>query len=300
MPRYIQFLKKISFNQTVNQYSLDEYKNKEKTPTMGGVLFVVFPILITLMIQSTKLSKDLLIVLIAFAGYGVIGLVDDYLIVIQKDNRGLKALHKFIMQGVLAVIVYLIYQNYATLSITIPLVHTVIPLGILYSFLIFFMFVGASNAVNITDGMDGLAAGATVIALLPFFAFAAKDGNVNIAVFIATLLGSLLGYLKYNIYPAKVFMGDAGSLALGGALAALSMVLKKEVAFVFVAGLFVWETLCVIIQISSVKLFKKRVFSYTPIHYAFVLKGLREKVVVQSFWKIAAICAIVGFLLGVL
>lgn len=300
MPKYIEYLKKISFNQTVSEYSLDEYKNKSKTPTMGGVLFVIFPILITLLIQRTELSKDLLIVLLAFAGYGVIGMLDDYLIVIRKDNGGLRPLHKFILQGILAVMVFWVYQDYASLAITLPIINVVVSLGALYSVLIFFMFVGGSNAVNITDGMDGLAAGCTVIALVPFLGFALIDANVNLVVFISSLLGALLGYLRYNIYPAKVFMGDAGSLALGGALAALSMVLKKEVAFVFIAGVFVWETMCVILQIGSVKLFKKRIFSYTPIHYAFVLKGLREKVVVESFWKLSVGCAVVGFLLGVL
>ncbi len=300
MPKYIEYLKRISFNQAVSEYSLDEYKNKSKTPTMGGVLFVVFPIVITLILQYQHLSKDLLIVLLAFMGYGCIGILDDYLIVIKKDNGGLKALHKFILQGILAVAVYIIYQDYASLAIVVPIFKFSIFLGPLYSVLIFFMFVGGSNAVNITDGMDGLAGGCTFIALLPFLGFAMLDGNVNIVVFISALLGALLGYLKYNIYPAKVFMGDAGSLALGGALAALSMVLKQEVAFMVIAGVFVWETLCVILQIASVKIRKKRIFSYTPIHYAFVLKGLREKVVVESFWKISIVCSVVGFILGVL
>ncbi|MFV0479518.1 MAG: phospho-N-acetylmuramoyl-pentapeptide-transferase [Anaerorhabdus sp.] len=298
MPSFIRFLKKISFNQTVSEYSLDEYKNKTKTPTMGGVLFVVVTIVTTLLVQHSYLSKDLLIVLLAFVGYASIGMVDDYLIIIKKDNKGLIPLHKFALQGILAIIVFYVYQDYASLSVTIPLIQKSVSLGILYVVLIFFMFVGASNAVNITDGMDGLAAGCTAIALVPFLAFALLDYNVNIAVFIAALFGSLLGYLKYNVYPAKVFMGDAGSLALGGALAAISMVLKLEVAFVFIAGVFVWETVCVILQIGSVKLRKKRIFSYTPIHYAFVLKGLREKVVVQSFWKLAAACAVIGFILA--
>ncbi len=298
MPPYIEYLKKISFNQTVSEYSLEEYKNKSKTPTMGGVLFVIFPIITVVLLQLNNLSKDLLIVLLAFAGYGIIGMVDDYLIVIQKDNKGLKAEHKFALQVILAGVVYLIYQQYASLSITIPIISQTIVLGPIYMVLIFFMFVGGSNALNITDGMDGLAAGCTTIALIPFFLFSIIDNNVSIAVFIASLLGALIGYLKFNIYPAKVFMGDAGSLALGGVLAALSMVLKKEIAFVFIAGVFVWETLCVLIQQGSVRLRGKRVFKYTPIHYTFVLNGIREKVVVKSFWQLSVVFATIGLIIG--
>ncbi|MFV0380535.1 MAG: phospho-N-acetylmuramoyl-pentapeptide-transferase [Anaerorhabdus sp.] len=298
MPKYISFLKKISFNQSVSEYSLEEYKNKSKTPTMGGVLFVFFPVIITILIQIQYLSKDLLVVLLAFVGYAFIGMLDDYLIIIKKDNHGLSVIHKLLLQTILAVIVYLVYRDYASLNVMVPIINKSLHLGFLYAPLILIMFTGSSNAVNITDGMDGLAAGCSFIAFLPFLGFSIIDGNTNIAVFIATMLGALLGYLKYNVYPAKVFMGDAGSLALGGVLAALSMVLKKELVFVVVAGIFVWETLCVILQIGSVKLRKKRIFSYTPIHYAFVIKGISEKVVVKSFWKISLFFASTGFFLG--
>ncbi|MEG0076738.1 phospho-N-acetylmuramoyl-pentapeptide-transferase [Anaerorhabdus sp.] len=301
MPYYINYLKKISFNQAVSEYSLEEYQKKAKTPTMGGVLFVIVPVLVTfLFMPKAVFDMDVAIVLLAFIGYGAIGFIDDYIIVIKQDNQGLLASHKFLLQVLLAVIFFIVYQSHTSLDIVIPIFHTVLPLGGLYGVLIFFMFVGGSNAVNLTDGMDGLAAGCSVIALVPFLLFALQARNIAIVVFISSLLGALIGYLRFNIHPAKIFMGDTGSLALGGSLAALAMVLKQEVAFLFIGGVFVWETLCVIIQISSVKLRGKRVFLYTPIHYSFVLQGMKETKVVRSFWILSVICAVVGFIIAVL
>lgn len=303
MPLYISKLKKISFNQTVSEYSLQQFKDKASTPTMGGVVFVLIPIVITLMyelIVEHGVNYDVLLVLIAFAGYGLIGFIDDYLIVVRHDNTGLTPLKKYLLQAVLAGLCYFIYSNHATLSVSIPLVHTSISLGVLYILLIFFMFTGASNAVNLTDGMDGLAAGCSVCSFIPFLIFACVDHNVGLGVFIASLIGALIGYLKYNVKPAKVFMGDVGALALGGALAAVAIVLKRELLLVIIGGVFVWETMTVIIQITSIKLFKKRIFRYTPIHYSYVMAGLSEGRVVRSFWTIAAVCSVIGLILGLL
>ncbi|SJZ84794.1 phospho-N-acetylmuramoyl-pentapeptide-transferase [Anaerorhabdus furcosa] len=301
MPYYINFLKKISFNQAVSEYSLEEYQQKAKTPTMGGVLFVIVPVVVTfLFMPSAIFDLDVAIILLAFVGYGAIGFIDDYIIVIKQDNQGLLARHKFLLQVILAVIFFIVYQSHTSLDIMIPIIHTVVPLGGLYGVLIFFMFVGGSNAVNLTDGMDGLAAGCSVIAFIPFLIFALQTRNIGIVVFVASLLGALVGYLRYNMHPARIFMGDTGSLALGGALAAVAMVLKQEVALLFIGGVFVWETLCVIIQIGSVKLRGKRVFRYTPIHYSFVLQGMKEVKVVRSFWILSLICATLGFIIAVI
>lgn len=301
MPKYIDYLKKISFNQTVSEYSLKEYKEKAKTPTMGGVLFIIVPIIVTLIIDY-QIFFDLssLIIILSFLGYGLIGFIDDYIIVIKKDNEGLKPWQKFAMQLVLAIVFYILYMNEATLDITIPLLNIVIPMSGLYAILVFFMFTGASNAVNLTDGMDGLAAGCSFLAYFAFLVLALVAKQWHIAIFISSLLGALLGYLKYNISPAKIFMGDTGSLALGVGLAAIAMVLKEEILLIIIGGVFVWETLCVMIQIGSVKLRGKRVFRYTPIHYSFVLGGLSEKKVVKSFWILSLICCIVGILIGLL
>ena len=295
MPKLIDYLKKISFNQTVSEYSLKEYKEKSKTPTMGGILFIVVPIIVTLFLAKGVLADlKMIVILLSFAGYGLIGFIDDYIIVIKRDNEGLRPKQKFIMQLLLAIIFFIIYRNNVSLDITIPIIKVVLPLSWLYSILVFFMFTGASNAVNLTDGMDGLAAGCSFISYIAFLIIALCMKEYQVAIFISSLLGALLGYLHYNVSPAKIFMGDTGSLALGAGFAAIAMVLKQELLLIIIGGVFVWETLCVIIQISSVKIRKKRVFKYTPIHYSFVLDGISEKRVVRSFWLLSLICAVIG------
>lgn len=301
MPVLISFLHKINYNQTVSEYSLEEYKQKQKTPTMGGILFVLTPLFVTLFIYPSAIHDlQAMIVMLAYVGYGLIGFLDDYIIVIRQNNEGLKPKVKFLLQLILAVLFFFMYRQNASTDVIIPFIHAVIPLGSLYMILVFFMFTGASNAVNLTDGMDGLAGGTSLLAFAPFVMFALQQQKYIIAVFLMSIMGSLLGYLKFNWHPAKIFMGDTGSLALGGVLAAVSMVLKQEIALVVIGGVFVWETLCVVIQISSVKLRGKRVFKYTPIHYSFVISGMRETQVVLLFWILGLICMVAGFLMGVL
>lgn len=299
MPHFIDFLKKISFNQTVNDYSLQEYKEKAKTPIMGGILFIITPVLVTILLYpSCLLDYKVCMVFLAFVGYGLIGFTDDFLIAVKKNNDGLKAQYKFGLQLLLAIVFYIMYQEHSILSIQLLFNGPVINLGLFYVALILFMFTGSSNAVNLTDGMDGLAAGCTCFSLIPFLIFAYLGENTAISVFITSLLGALFGYLHYNVKPAKIFMGDTGSLALGGVLAALAMVLKKEIPLILIGGVFVIETLCVIIQITSVKTRHKKVFPYTPIHYSFVIKGMSENNTVHLFWVVSALFAILGFFAG--
>lgn len=299
MPHFIDFLKKISFNQTVNDYSLQEYKEKAKTPIMGGILFIITPVLVTILLYpSCLLDYKVCMVFLAFVGYGLIGFTDDFLIAVKKNNDGLKAQYKFGLQLLLAIVFYIMYQEHSILSIQLLFNGPVINLGLFYVVLILFMFTGSSNAVNLTDGMDGLAAGCTCFSLIPFLIFAYLGENIAISVFITSLLGALFGYLHYNVKPAKIFMGDTGSLALGGVLAALAMVLKKEIPLILIGGVFVIETLCVIIQITSVKTRHKKVFPYTPIHYSFVIKGMSENNTVHLFWVVSALFAILGFFAG--
>ena len=299
MPHFIDFLKKISFNQTVNDYSLQEYKEKAKTPIMGGILFIITPVLVTILLYpSCLLDYKVCMVFLAFVGYGLIGFTDDFLIAVKKNNDGLKAQYKFGLQLLLAIVFYIMYQEHSILSIQLLFNGPAINLGLFYVVLILFMFTGSSNAVNLTDGMDGLAAGCTCFSLIPFLIFAYLGENTAISVFITSLLGALFGYLHYNVKPAKIFMGDTGSLALGGVLAALAMVLKKEIPLILIGGVFVIETLCVIIQITSVKTRHKKVLPYTPIHYSFVIKGMSENNTVHLFWVVSALFAILGFFAG--
>ena len=299
MPSLIQYLKRLSLRQSVSEYALEDDQKKAGTPIMGGLLFIIVPIIVTIAANLSVLhDTDTMIVLLAFAGYGLIGFIDDYLIAVKKNNDGLLPKQKFLMQLVLAVVFFLIYRSSAELEIPVPFTGRAIHTGWLYAVLILFMFTGASNAVNLTDGMDGLAAGCSFIALIPFGIFAWLQGRAGLCIFVASLMGALLGYLYYNKKPARIFMGDTGSLALGGVLAALAMVLKKELALIFVGGIFVVETLCVIIQLTSVKLRHKRVFPYTPIHYAFRLKGMPEVSIVKMFWLVEAVFALIGLWIG--
>jgi phospho-N-acetylmuramoyl-pentapeptide-transferase len=237
-------------------------------------------------------------VLLAYIGYGLIGFADDYLIAVKKNNDGLSAAQKFGMQVVLAVVFFLLYRTYGTSEIAVPFTGKSISLGWLYFILVLFMFAGSSNAVNLTDGMDGLAAGCSILAVLPFMYYAFQQGLSNLALFAAALIAALLGYLYFNKKPARVFMGDTGALALGGVLAAFAMVEKKELALIMIGGIFVIETVCVIIQQVAVRVFHRRVFSYTPIHYAFRLKGIDEVRIVRGFWAAEAVMALIGFWIG--
>lgn len=302
MPELIEYLKKLSLKQTVSEYALEDDQKKAGTPIMGGILFIVVPVIVSLLASllsgvNVLADEKYLITAVAFVGYGLIGFLDDWLIAVRKNNDGLKPGQKFMMQVVLAVLVFLLYRK-SDLSITIPFTHLSVNLGWRYAILALFMFSGSSNAVNLTDGMDGLAAGVTLIALIPFAILAWMRQEFNLVLLILCLIGALLGYLHFNKKPARVFMGDTGSLALGGILAALAMVMKEEIALIFIAGIPVIETVCVLIQQISVRTFHKRVFIYTPIHYAFRIKGMREVNIVRMFWIVEALFAVIGFIIA--
>lgn len=299
-PHLIDYLRRLSLKQSVSEYALEDDKKKSGTPIMGGVLFITVPVILTVLCSIwVPMDWNVWIVLIAFVGYGLIGFIDDYLIAIKKNNDGLRPKQKLAMQVLLAIVFFFLYSK-TDLTLILPITGAQIHLGFGYFLLILIMFAGSSNAVNLTDGMDGLSSGCTIIALIPFLIFSWKQGKIGLCVFVMALLGALLGYLYYNKKPARIFMGDTGSLALGGVLAALAMVLKKELVLVYVGGIFVVETLCVMIQIGSVKIRHKRVFPYTPIHYSFRIKGMPEQNIVRMFWAVEAVFALVGLWIGLL
>ncbi len=299
MPSFIEYLKKLSFRQSVSEYALEDDQKKAGTPIMGGILFILVPVIVTVIVSPSVLTDiRTMTVLLAYIGYGLIGFADDYLIAVKKNNDGLSAAQKFGMQVVLAVVFFLLYRTYGTSEIAVPFTGKSISLGWLYFILVLFMFAGSSNAVNLTDGMDGLAAGCSILAVLPFMYYAFQQGLSNLALFAAALIAALLGYLYFNKKPARVFMGDTGALALGEVLAAFAMVEKKELALIMIGGIFVIETVCVIIQQVAVRVFHRRVFSYTPIHYAFRLKGIDEVRIVRGFWAAEAVMALIGFWIG--
>lgn len=301
-PRFIRFMKNFKLNQQVSEYALDEFKEKKQTPTMGGVVFLFVP-LITLLIVDFKayMQTEVILITLAYLSFGLIGLYDDYLILVKKDNIGFTTLKKFIVEVILAVIFGVIWYNFndGQVGLHIPFTTIFIGIGWLYLLVIIFMLSGVSNAVNLTDGMDGLAGGTVLLALIPYMFFAFKLGNDAVLTLLLSVLGALLAYLFYNVKPARIIMGDVGSLSLGALLASTAIVLGQELSLAIIGLIFVLETLSVIIQIGSVKLRGKRVFPYTPIHYSFTIWGMKEKNVVYMFWAVGFILAIIGVLMGI-
>lgn len=299
-PLFINYLNKRQHQQIVSEFSLESFKAKAKTPSLGGVLFVLIPVIsLVVLYPKSLLDTRIVLVLLVYCAYGLIGFIDDFKIILERNNKGLSARVKFMMQLVLAIIFYFIFRQELSSSIDLPFTDLNIDLGVLYALFVLFIFTGSSNAVNLTDGMDGLAGGTSLIALIPFAVFAYLQNEVYVFAFICALMASLIAYLWFNKHPAKIIMGDTGALALGAVLAAIALVLKQEFSFVFIMAVFIYETLCVMIQIGSVKLFKKRVFRYTPIHYSYTLSGWKETNVVYFFWFLGFVSMIIGLWLGV-
>ncbi len=267
---------------------------------MGGIVFILTSLASIFIVGHEAFANtSFLIVVLAFVGYGIIGFIDEFLIVVKKNNGGLKPAIKFLLQSILAVIFYLLYRNVTNSLVIVPFIHTYIDLGWFYIVVVFIMFTGESNGVNLSDGLDGLCAGLMCFALVPFIYFCWRIDETDIAVFLCSVIGSLLGYLHYNKHPAKVFMGDTGSLALGGLLAAVAMVTKEEIALILIGGVFVAEVMSDIIQVGYFKLTHgKRFFRMAPLHHHFEQGGMPEQEVVLRFWLAGSILCIIGMIMG--
>lgn len=303
MPGLIDYLHKIKFGQTEREEGLASHKKKNGTPTMGGLAFIIVPTLVYIIssfFTPFKLDMNTMIILLAFVGYGVVGFIDDYIIVVQKNNEGLKPAHKFLLQSILAVVFFFLYRTSSTTDIWIPIFNVTIDLSWFYFILVFFMFTAETNAVNLTDGLDGLCAGQMIIALVPFVVFALMQGLYNVACLICLVIFALLGYLKFNKHPAQIFMGDTGSLALGGLIAAVAMVLKQEILLIIIGFVFVAEVCSVIIQVTYYKKTHKRIFKMAPLHHHFEMCGWSEEKVVTRFRLVGVILAVLGLVLGVM
>lgn len=303
MPGLIDYLHKIKFGQTEREEGLASHKKKNGTPTMGGLAFIIVPTLVYIIssfFTPFKLDMNTMIILLAFVGYGVVGFIDDYIIVVKKNNEGLKPAHKFLLQSILAVVFFFLYRTSSTTDIWIPIFNVTIDLSWFYFILVFFMFTAETNAVNLTDGLDGLCAGQMVIALVPFVVFALMQGLYNVACLICLVIFALLGYLKFNKHPAQIFMGDTGSLALGGLIAAVAMVLKQEILLIIIGFVFVAEVCSVIIQVTYYKKTHKRIFKMAPLHHHFEMCGWSEEKVVTRFRLVGVILAVLGLVLGVM
>lgn len=301
MPFYIKLLKSRHYEQRVSEYALEEYKQKAKTPIMGGLLFVVMPIIAAIVVYPSILKdRTGLFVITAYLLFFLVGFIDDMLIILRNSNEGLNPKFKMLLQIIFGFLVIFFFRDIIDTKITIPLIDVSFDFGFIF-YLLFgtFVFTAESNAVNFTDGMDGLCAGVSAISLTAFLIIALLLQKPNIALIIACVEGGLIGYLYYNFFPARIFMGDSGSLALGALFVAIAIVLKKELLLLVVGGVFLWEMVCVCIQQLAVRIFHRRVFKYTPIHYAFVIRGLKEKKVVILFYLIAAICTAFGLVMEI-
>ena len=302
MPFYIKSLKKHNINQEVSEYALEEYKQKEKTPIMGGLLFVLIPSIVFCIIDFKALSEaSTLMVLLSYVLYCLVGFLDDYLIIFRRDNNGLSPKLKLLMELVFAILVFIIFRNSLSFEIAVPFIHKAIKLSaLIFLPLIIIMYLGESNAVNFTDGMDGLCAGVSSISLIGYLVILAVCKEYNVFILVSCIIGGLFGYLKFNYHPAQIFMGDSGSIALGGLFSAIALITNSEIALLFIGGTFLGEMFCVCLQQISVRLFHKRVFAYTPIHYAFVIKGHKETTVVKRFYLLTLILVVIGVLIGLL
>lgn len=304
MPRFIPFLTKLKFGQVEREEGPESHKIKGGTPTMGGIVFIAASVIaVYLTFPSYILDPTVGLITLMFVGYGLIGFIDDYLIVVKKTNLGLSAAKKYLLQSILAILFYVLALNFVpgfSTVITIPVIRTSVDIGFLYPVLVYFMFTATSNGVNLSDGLDGLATGLSMVAVAPFVIFGLMSKTYAISVYGMAVIGALLGFMMYNYHPAKIFMGDSGSLSLGGLLAVLAIFAKQELLLLLVGGVFVVETLSVIIQVTSFKLTGKRVFKMAPLHHHFELLGWAEQQVVISFWLGGFICGMVGIVLGVL
>ncbi|MDF2634987.1 MAG: Phospho-N-acetylmuramoyl-pentapeptide-transferase [Pelosinus sp.] len=296
-PLIIPVLSRLKFGQSIRQEGPESHYAKAGTPTMGGIIILI-ALIIPVLIYGDK-SPEIWLALFVTIGHGIIGFIDDFIKVVLKRSLGLKAKQKLLGQIFMAVALAYIVTNYMGrgTDIWIPLLGITVDFGPLYYILIFLVLVGTTNAVNLTDGLDGLAAGTTTVAAVAYAVIAMSFAKPNLAIFCVTLAGASLGFLKYNANPAKVFMGDTGSLALGGALAAVAVMTKTELLLVVVGGVFVVEALSVIIQVASFKLTGKRVFRMSPIHHHFELSGWSEKKVVTVFWLAGAVCSIIALII---
>lgn len=304
LPRLIKYLHYLKFGQAIREEGPQSHMHKKGTPTMGGISFIVATVLvliIAMFIDSSNIKYYFLFIYTTIS-FSIIGYIDDMLIVVKKKNDGLAPRKKLMLQILFSIIFYVlvkfIYEdiNY----IYIPGLEYQLNISYLYMVFVVFWQTGFSNAVNLTDGLDGLATSVTIITTSTFALLAYKENNFPIFVFCLVLVGALIGFLLFNKNPAKIFMGDTGSLALGGILAAISIILHKEIAFIFIGLVYILETLSVIIQVAYFKKTGKRIFKMSPLHHHFELSGYGEVKTVYLFVIIALISSGVGYFLGVI
>ncbi|REL31901.1 phospho-N-acetylmuramoyl-pentapeptide-transferase [Thalassotalea euphylliae] len=312
-PKLIRALQRMQIGQTVRDDGPQSHLSKSGTPTMGGIL-ILASIIASVLLWGDLSNTYVLTTLFVVASFGAIGFVDDYRKVIRKDSNGLIARWKYFWQTVVglgtAIFLYAQAQSPEETALLVPFIKDVMPqLGLLYIAMAYFVIVGTSNAVNLTDGLDGLAIVPTIMVAGAFAVFAYVTGNVNFSEYLnipyipqtselvvvcTAIVGAGLGFLWFNTYPAQVFMGDVGSLALGAVLGVIAVLVRQELVLVIMGGVFVMETVSVILQVGSYKLRGQRIFRMAPIHHHYELKGWPEPRVIVRFWIISIVLVLVG------
>ena len=312
-PKMIRYLQRMQIGQTIRDDGPQSHLSKSGTPTMGGLL-ILAAIVISVLMWADLSNRYVLVTLTVVVSYGIIGFVDDYRKVIRKDSKGLIARWKYFWQSVVAIgVAFYLYSSAslsAETSLLVPFFKEVFPqLGAFFIIITYFAIVGTSNAVNLTDGLDGLEIVPTILVAGAFAIFSYVTGNANFADYLniphipltselvivcTAIVGAGLGFLWFNTYPAQVFMGDVGSLALGGTLGVLAVLVRQEIVLIIMGGVFVMETVSVILQVGSYKLRGQRIFRMAPIHHHYELKGWPEPRVIVRFWIISIILVLVG------
>nr|WP_213975812.1 phospho-N-acetylmuramoyl-pentapeptide-transferase [Tepidanaerobacter acetatoxydans] len=294
----IPILEKLKFGQTVRDDGPQRHLKKMGTPTMGGIIFIPAIALTTLLF--TGFSFDTFVAIISMIGFGLIGFADDFIKITKKRSLGLRANQKLLFQLIFSIVLVLyVFINYSRpTEILLPFYPKMINLGLFYiPITIIFVIIGTVNSVNLTDGLDGLVSG--IVAIVSFFytVFLIMNDYQNLAIFSAAITGACLGFLLFNHYPAKVFMGDTGSLGLGGAIASIAVLSRSHFYLAVFGIIFVIETLSVILQVVFFKITGKRIFKMSPIHHHFELCGWSERKVVHTFWLITLIMGIITFMI---
>ncbi|HEU5139820.1 MAG TPA: phospho-N-acetylmuramoyl-pentapeptide-transferase [Bacillales bacterium] len=301
-PMVIPILRRLKFGQFIREDGPKSHLKKSGTPTMGG-LIIIISLLITVVVVSLKyanMSLELYLLLFVTVAFGILGFLDDYIKVTKKRNLGLTSKQKLLGQLIVAAVFYLgmVKANVAT-TVSIPGTDLVYDLHSFYFLLVIFMLIGASNGTNLTDGVDGLLPGTAAIAFGAFSVLAWNSLDLDVAIFASAVVGAVLGFLVFNAHPAKVIMGDTGSLALGGGIAALAILTKMEIILIIIGGIFVIETLSVIIQVISFKTTGRRVFKMSPLHHHYDLSGWSEWRIVVTFWLVGFLLAALGIYIEV-
>ena len=303
----IPILKKLKAGQTVSRLINKRHLAKDGTPTLGGLIFIIPTIIVIMLLYlrgSIEITSNLVILIFVFLSYAFLGFIDDYKKIKYKNNKGLSTISKLILQTIIAIIFYIIFrQNGGDSNLIITSLGINIPLGWAFGIFILLVLVGTTNAVNISDGLDGLCGGLSVMAFIAYGVIAWGTtwltGYQELAIFSFVLIGGLLGFLVFNTHPAKVFMGDTGSLALGAALATIAILTRHELSLVVIGGVFVVETLTSLIQIIAIRKFKKKVFKKAPLHHHFEELGWIETDIVKLFWVVGLLLSMLGIIYGV-